>query len=98
MLFAVTWENIDTSEDGIRRLTDVFQAWKPTAGADFKGFYNYADSAGGIAIVEVDSAATMSRLTGPFIPWLAFTARPILPVEESVAVGHEAIAFRDSDD
>ncbi len=98
MLFAVTWENIDTSEEGVRRLTDVFQAWKPAEGAEFKGFFNYADSGGGLAIIEVDSAATMARLTGPFLPWLTFTARPIIPVEESVAIGHEAIAFRDSVD
>jgi hypothetical protein len=96
MLFAVSWDFIDTSEEGERRSLEIFQHWQPTAGAEFKGFYGYADNAGGIAIIEVDSAATLARVTAPFIPWLSFSARPILPIEEAAAIGGEAIAFRDS--
>ena len=29
MLFHVTWEFIDTSEDGIRRSLEVFSKWEP---------------------------------------------------------------------
>ncbi|MGE5272910.1 MAG: DUF3303 domain-containing protein [Verrucomicrobiota bacterium] len=36
MLFHVTWEFIDTSEDGIRRSLAVFSKWQPPAGAEFK--------------------------------------------------------------
>ncbi len=96
MLFAVNWDFIDTSEEGSKRSLEIFQNWKPAAGADFKGFYGYADGAGGIAIVDVDSHATLNRLCAPFAPWMTFSARPILPVEESAAIGHEAIAFRES--
>jgi hypothetical protein len=95
LLFAVSWDFIDPSEEGERRSLEVFQNWQPAAGAEFKGFYGYADNTGGIAIVEVDSAATLARITAPFIPWLSFTARPILPIEELAAIGGEAIAFRD---
>jgi hypothetical protein len=35
MLFHVTWEFIDTSEDGIRRSLAVFSKWQPPAGAEF---------------------------------------------------------------
>ena len=46
MLFHVTWEFIDTSEDGIRRSLAVFAKWQPPAGAEFKAFYGFAEVAG----------------------------------------------------
>ena len=58
MLFHVTWEFIDTSEEGERRSLAVFAKWEPPAGAEFKGFYGFANGLGGVAIIEVDSAAT----------------------------------------
>jgi hypothetical protein len=96
MLFHVIWEFIDTTEDGERRTLDVFSQWQPPSGAEFQGFYGFADNSGGVAIIEVDSAATLARTTAPWVPWLRFTATPILPVEESTAIGGEAVAFRDS--
>jgi len=96
VLFHVTWEFIDTSEDAVRRALAVFSAWQPPAGAEFHGFYGFADGKGGVAIVEADSAATLLRTTDPWVPWLRFTVTPIVPIEESSAIGGEAIAFRDS--
>ena len=96
MLFCVTWEFVDTSEDAARRSLAVFSKWQPPAGADFKGFYGFADSSGGVAIVEVDSHETLERTTSPWQPWLRFTAHAIIPIEESTAIAHEAMAFRDS--
>jgi hypothetical protein len=49
-----------------------------------------------VAIVEVDSAATMARTIDPWTPWLRFDVRAILPVEEASAIAGEAAAFRDS--
>jgi hypothetical protein len=96
MLFHVEWEFVDTSEEGGRRSLTVFQNWKPPAGADFKGFYGFADGTGGVAIIETDSAATLARTMAPFTPWLRFTASAILPIEESAAIAGEALAFVDS--
>lgn len=93
MLFHVTWEFIDTSEEGSARSLQVFQNWQPPAGADFKGFYGFADNSGGVAIIEVDSLATLAKTTAPFVPWLRFAATPILPVEEMAAIEGEALAF-----
>jgi hypothetical protein len=98
MLFHVIWEFTDQSEDAEERSLSVFAQWQPPAGADFQGFYGFADGSGGVAIVEVDSAATLARTTAPFVPWLNFTATPILPIEEVAAIGAEANAFRDSVD
>ncbi len=96
MLFHATWEFTDTSEDGIRRSLAVFSQWQPAAGAEFKGFYGFMDGGGGVALVEADDAATISRTVAPFVPWLRFAIRPILPIEESSAIAGEAVGFRDS--
>jgi hypothetical protein len=96
MLFHVMWEFVDTTEDGERRSLEVFSQWQPPAGAEFQGFYGFADNTGGVAIIEADSAATLARTTAPWVPWLRFTMTPIVPIEESSAIGGEAVAFRDS--
>ncbi len=96
MLFHVTWEFIDTSEDGVRRSLEVFSKWQPPEGAEFKGFYGFTDGTGGVALIEVDSAATLARTSAPWVPWLRFTTTPIVPIEESSAIAGEAVAFRDS--
>jgi hypothetical protein len=41
-LFRVSWEFIDTSEDGIRRSLALFSNWEAPGGAEFKGFYGFA--------------------------------------------------------
>ncbi len=96
MLFHVTWTFTDTSEEGERRSLAVFSQWQPPVGADFQGFYGFVDGSGGVALIEVDSAATLARVTAPWTPWLQFTATPIIPIEESAAIGGEGVAFRDS--
>jgi hypothetical protein len=96
MLFHVTWEFIDSSEDGIRRSLAVFSGWEPPAGAEFKGFYGFANGGGGVALIEADSAATLARTTATWTPWLRFTATPIVPIEESAAIAGEAVAYRDA--
>jgi hypothetical protein len=96
MLFHMSWEFIDATEEGDRRRLAAFRQWKPPAGADFKGFYGFVDTKGGVAIIDVDSADTLARVTSPWVPWLRFTTTPIVPVEISSAIAGEAIAFRDS--
>jgi hypothetical protein len=96
MLFHVIWEFTDQMEESERRSLNVFAAWQPPAGADFQGFSGFADSSGGVAILEVDSVETLARTTAPWTPWLRFTTTPILPIEVASSIGGEAIAFRDS--
>jgi len=65
MLFHVSWEFIDTTEEGQKRSLAVFSQWQPPEGADFsKGFYGFGDGSGGVAIV----AALLTSI-GPTI-WL----------------------------
>jgi hypothetical protein len=70
--------------------------WQPPAGAEFKGFYGFADGGGGVALIEAESADALARTTAPWAPWLRFTTNPIVPIEESSAIAGEAVAFRDS--
>ena len=96
MLFHVTWDFIDPTEDSERRQLALFAQWQPPAEADFQAIYIFADYSGGVAILDVDSAATLARTIAPWVPWLRFTATPIEPVEQTIAIRGEAIAFRDS--
>jgi hypothetical protein len=96
MLFHVAWEFIDGTEEGQRRSLKVFAGWQPPEGAEFKGFYGFADGSGGVALLEADSAATLAKTTAPWTPWLRFTTTPIVPIEESTAIAGEAMGFRDS--
>jgi hypothetical protein len=96
MLFHVTWDFTDTSDEAQRQGLAMLGKWQPPAGAEFKGFYSFADGSGGVAIVEADSAATLARTTAPWTTRLSFTVTPILPIEEASAINAEAIAFRDS--
>ena len=96
MLFMVSWEFTDDSEAAQKRSLQVFGRWQPPAGADFQAFYGFADGSGGVAIIEVDSAATLAQTTAPFTPWLRFTAKPIVPIEDSAAIAGSGVAFRDT--
>jgi hypothetical protein len=96
VLFHVTWEFTDQSEEAEKRSLEVFSRWQPPAGAEFQGFYGFADGSGGVAIIEADGAATLARTTAPWTPWLRFVVTPIVPIEEATAIGAEAVAFRDS--
>ena len=94
MLFHLTWDAIDTSEESLKRRTELFTRWKPGPGT-FQGFYGFADGSGGVAIVEAASAADLAKTLAPWVPFLQFEARVILPVEEAVKIGSEAAAWRE---
>ena len=96
MLFHVMWEYIDTTEEGERRSLEVFAQWQPPEGADFQGFYGFADNTGGVALIEAVDAAALARSSAPWTPWLRFTVTPILPIEQAAGIQGEGVAFRDT--
>jgi hypothetical protein len=96
MLFLGTREAIDASEDGQRRLNDIFRNWKHPDDADFRRFYAFADSVDGCALMDVPDFQTLARTIAPFTPWLRFTSRPLVPIEEAVGISNEAFASCDS--
>ena len=64
MLFHVTWTFSDRSEAGTKRALAAFGQWQPPEGAEFQGFYSYADGNGGAAIIE----AGMVRMKRSALP------------------------------
>ncbi len=96
MLFLMSWEFIDTSEAGEKQSLATFGRWQPPEGTDFQAFYGFADNSGGFAIIEADTAAALATASAPFLPWLKFTAKPILPIEESAAISAAGIEFREA--
>ena len=93
MLFLVTWDFIDVSDEAQERVLQLFSKWQPGPGT-FHGFYGYADGNGGCAIIEAADAATLARTISPWTAYLTFETRPILPVQESAAIGGEGLAWR----
>jgi hypothetical protein len=97
MLFAIAWENrAGATEEKDKRTLKLFTNWKPPAGLDFKGFYDYADGNGGIAIAESNAAEVLLEATAPWAAYFSFTIRPIVPSDKSPAIFEKAIAWRDS--
>ena len=95
MLFHVTWNFVDSSEEGQRRSLELFSKWQPGP-AKFLGFYAFADGSGGMALVESDSATDLAKTVAPWSPWLEFNVRPLIPVQESAQINMEAIKWRDN--
>ena len=95
MLFHVTWELIDTTEDVQKRSLQLFSKWQPGPG-DFQGFYGFADGGGGVALVEATSAADLAKTLAPWTPFLEFSSRVILPIQETATISGEAAAWRDA--
>ena len=96
MLFHLTFAFTDSSEDGERRSLAALAQWQPPAGANITDWYGFADNTGGVAIVDVDSAAAMTELTAVWMPWCRFTATPIVPIQERAAIATGAMTLRDS--
>ena len=94
MLFHVTWDFVDTSEAGQKRTLQLFSKWQPGPGR-FQGFYGFADGGGGVAMIEADSAADLAKTVAPWTPFLKFTTRPLLPIQESAQISTAAAAWRD---
>jgi len=97
MLFAVTYTpRAGATEEREKRGLKLFSSWKPPAGFEFKGFYDYADGNGGVAIVEVSSAELILEVTAPWSVFFEFSVKPIVPIEKSTPIFQKASAWRDS--
>jgi len=95
MLFHVSWEFIEPSEANQKRTLQLFSKWQPGPGR-FEGFYGFADGDGGVALIEAANAADLAKTVAPWTPFLKFTARVILPIQEASQINGAAAAWRDS--
>jgi hypothetical protein len=96
MLCLMTWEFTDTSDAAEKKLLEVFSRWEPPKGYDIQGFWGYADGTGGASVVDVDSAEAIAKALAPYTPYARFSVRPILPIQDAVALTTDGIAFRNA--
>ena len=96
MLFAVIYTGKEDSENAEKRSLNLFKSWTPPAGFEFKSHYSFADTVGGVAIVEVDSPETLMEGLNPFQVFNDFTVRPIVDIEVAVPIYDKTMAWRDS--
>jgi hypothetical protein len=95
MLFHVTWDFVDRSEAGQKRTLQLFTKWQPGP-AQFQAFFGFADGGGGVALVEAGSATDLAKTMAPWTPFLRFTVRAVLPIQESSQISGAAAAWRDA--
>ena len=95
MLFHVTWEFHNPSEESQKRMLSLFQKWTPGPG-QFQTFYGFADGTGGVALIEVDTAAELAKTLAPWTAGLTFTTQAVLPIEESSKIAGEALTWREA--
>ena len=96
MLFAIEWAPFGgTSEEQQKVSLARFTKWQPPEGVEFKGFYDFADGNGGLAIAETSSAEALLESVAPWTE-MRFSIRPIVPSEQSVPIVQKAYAWRDS--
>jgi hypothetical protein len=97
VLFALNYTiQTDANESRDRRMLKLLSAWKPPAGFDMKGWYDYADGGGGVAIVEAPTAEVLLEGLSPWTTFIDFRARPIVSVEKSTPIFERGLAWRDS--
>ena len=95
MLFHVTWQFHNTTEEKQQRTLSLFQKGTPGPG-QFQAFYGFADGTGGVALSEPADAAELARTLAPWTADLTFTTQAILPSQESAAINGEGLAWRDA--
>ena len=95
MLFHVMWDLIDNSEAGQKRGLQLFAKWQPGPG-QFQAFYGFADGGGGVALIEAGSAADLAKTLAPWTPFLKFTTRAIVTIQETAEINTAAAAWRDA--
>ena len=97
MLFAINYTNPSHGDEALdKRSLKLLGAWKPPAGFDMKGWYDYADGSGGVAIVEVSTAEVLLEAVAPWSTFFAFSVKPLVPVEASTPIFEKGTAWRDS--
>jgi len=86
------------TEIAAKRSMDVFSKWSPPEGVTFHQFLARLDARGGYAVVESDNPQLVAEGPAKFAPWFDFEVVPVSDMTEAIAVGQEAIDFRDSID
>ena len=91
MRFLVMWKLNSGSEADQARILGLFAKWEPPI--ELHEWSGFADGTGGMCIAETDDADALAHVTAPWTPWLEFTVRPLLPIQQTAAAIADAAGF-----
>jgi len=101
MKFVITWKvrfggSAAENEANAVRLQEVLSKWTPAPEATIHQFVIRSDGEGGFAVVENDNLASLTLNCFKLAPYVEYAVYPVLDVEDTIGLGHEAIEFRKS--
>jgi len=97
MLFAVTYKTRgNITEDTAGRSLKLFANWAPPAGYVFKSHYTNADGTGGLALVEIDSAAAALEVHSAWTPFFEFKTVPLVEIDQAMQIHAKTSGWRNS--
>jgi hypothetical protein len=79
-------DNADSAEAAIKLLSN----WTPSAGTTIHQWVARCDAGGGFSVLETDNAADLYRDLASWSPWLNFELHPVLDIQQSAPLSHEA--------
>jgi Domain of unknown function (DUF3303) len=91
MRFLITWSMASESEAEQARILALFGKWQPPI--ELKEWSGFADGDGGMCIAETDDVERLAAVTAPWTPWLRFSVRPLVPIQQTAAVMSDAAGF-----
>lgn len=97
MLFAVSYTSRgNITEDTAGRSLKLFANWEPPAGYVFKSHYANADGTGGLALVEIASAAAALEVHSTWTPFFEFKTVPLIEIEQAMQIHAKTSSWRGS--
>jgi hypothetical protein len=95
MRYLVTWQFPPFApEESQARILDLFAKWAPPL--ELAEFHGYADSSGGMLLVETEDPAKLAAVTAPWATFATFDIKPLVPIADVPGIVAEAVAFRNS--
>ena len=91
MRFLITWKINGGSEAEQARILALFAKWQPPV--ELHEWSGFADGSGGMGIADTDDVDLLASVCAPWTPWLEFTMRPLLPIQQTAAVMSGAAEF-----
>ena len=91
MRFLITWSMESNAEAEQARILALFAKWQPPI--ELEEWFGFADGDGGMCIAETDDVERLAAVTAPWTPWLRFSVRPLLPIQQTAAVMSDAAGF-----
>jgi hypothetical protein len=88
------WRPGAGSEADQARILSLFAKWQPPL--ELHEWSGFADGSGGMAIVETEDVDVLAGVSAPWTPWLDYTVRALVPIEQFGAVMSDAASFRSS--